>query len=81
MMTYTSLPSVPPDDVVPFTDQVAVGGGCLMARFKGPSRYHSESDLRCYLAATTSSPASLSVVMANRHRRPLTLQVNRHSPD
>lgn len=27
----------------------AAGGGCLLARFKGASRYHTESGLRCYM--------------------------------
>jgi integrase/recombinase XerD len=50
MMTFTSLPSVPPDHVVPFTDQLRLAVAAYLARFTGASRYHTESDLRCYLA-------------------------------
>ena len=50
MVTFTSLPSVPPDRVVPFTDQLRLAVAAYLARFKGASRYHTESDLRCYLA-------------------------------
>jgi site-specific recombinase XerD len=31
----------------------AAGGGCLPGPFKGASRYHTESDLRCYLTWCT----------------------------
>ena len=50
MMTFTSLPSVPSDHPVPFTDQLRLAVAAYLARFKGISRYHTESDLRCYLA-------------------------------
>ena len=50
MMTFTSLPSDPSDHVVPFTDQLRLAVAAYLARFKGASRYHTESDLRCYLA-------------------------------
>jgi integrase len=50
MMPFTSLPSVPSDHVVPFTDQLWLAVAAYLARFKGASRYHTESDLRCYLA-------------------------------
>jgi len=50
MMTFTSLPSVPSDHPVPFTDQLRLAVAAYLARFKGASRYHTESDLRCYLA-------------------------------
>ena len=33
-----------------FTDQLRLAVAAYLARFKGASRYHTESDLRCYLA-------------------------------
>src|SRR4029077_430667 len=53
MRTSTTLPSVPSDDLVPFTDQLRLAVAAYLARFKGASRYHTESDLRCYLAWCT----------------------------
>jgi integrase/recombinase XerD len=50
MMTFAELPSVPSDHSVPFTDQLRLAVAAYLARFKGASRYHTESDLRCYLA-------------------------------
>jgi integrase/recombinase XerD len=35
---------------VPFTDQLRLAVAAYLARFKGSSREHTESDLRCYLA-------------------------------
>ena len=35
---------------MPFTDQLRLAVAAHLARFKGSSRYHTESDLRCYLA-------------------------------
>jgi integrase/recombinase XerD len=50
MMTSTALPSVPSDHLVSFTDQLRLAVAAYLARFKGSSRYHTESDLRSYLA-------------------------------
>ena len=50
MMTFTELPSVPSDHPGPLTDQLRLAVAAYLARFKGASRYHTESDLRCYLA-------------------------------
>jgi hypothetical protein len=50
MMNFHELPSAPPDHPAPFTDQLRLAVAAYLARFKGPSRYHTESDLRCYLA-------------------------------
>jgi hypothetical protein len=50
MMTFTALPSVPSDPLVLFTDQLRLAVAAYLARFKGSSRYHTESDLRSYLA-------------------------------
>ena len=48
MMTFTQLAPAPSDPAEPFTDRLAVAA--YLARFKGTSREHTESDLRCYLA-------------------------------
>src|SRR5690242_4481150 len=50
MMTFTALPSVPPDPLIPFTDQLRLAVAAYLARFRGSSRPHNESDLRSYLA-------------------------------
>ena len=34
----------------PDSDQLQLAIAAYLARFKGASRYHTESDLRCYLA-------------------------------
>jgi integrase len=49
MKNITDLPSVPTDHLVPSTDQLRLAVAAYLARFKGASRYHTESDLRCYL--------------------------------
>ena len=64
MMTFTSLPSVPSDHVVLFTDQLRLAVAAYLARFKGTSRYHTESDLRCYL--TWCADRSLDPLAARR---------------
>jgi hypothetical protein len=50
MMTFTELPSIPSNRLVPFTDQLRLAVAAYLARFKGSSRGHSKSDLRCFLA-------------------------------
>jgi site-specific recombinase XerD len=50
MMNFTELASVPSDRLAPFTDQLRLAVAAYLARFKGSSREHTESDLRCYLA-------------------------------
>src|SRR5262249_61241018 len=50
MTNFTELPSVPSDHLVPLTDQLRLAVAAYLAHFKGSSRYHTESDLRCYLA-------------------------------
>jgi integrase/recombinase XerD len=50
MMTFTELPSVPADRLARFTDQLRLAVAAYLARFTGPSRQHTESDLRCYLS-------------------------------
>ncbi len=50
MTNSAELPSVPSAHLVPLTDQLRLAVAAYLARFKGSSRYHTESDLRCYLA-------------------------------
>jgi len=53
MMNFTELPPVPSDHLVPVTDQLRLAVAAYLARFKGSSREHTESDLRCYLVWCT----------------------------
>ena len=50
MMNLTEPPSVPSGCVVPFTGQLPLAVAACLARFKGCSCEHTESDLGCYLA-------------------------------
>jgi hypothetical protein len=51
MMTFTELTSAPSHPLAPFTNQLRLAvAAAYLARFKGSSRQHTESDLRCYLA-------------------------------
>src|SRR5690348_4003445 len=50
MMTFTDLASLPSDPPEPFTDRLRLAVAAYLARFKGSSRKHTESDLRCYLS-------------------------------
>ena len=50
MTTFTDLASAPSHPVAPFTDQLRLAVAAYLARFKGSSREHTESDLRSYLA-------------------------------
>jgi len=50
MMTFTDLASAPSHPLAPFTDRLRLAVAAYLARFKGSSREHTESDLRCYLA-------------------------------
>src|ERR1700744_5716882 len=49
MNRFIDLSSVPSDHLVPLTDQLRLAVAAYLARFKGASRDHTESDLRCYL--------------------------------
>jgi hypothetical protein len=49
-MTLTELVPAPSDPPEPFTDRLRLAVAAYLARFKGSSRAHTESDLRCYLA-------------------------------
>jgi integrase/recombinase XerD len=50
MTTFTQLILTPSDPPEPFTDQLRLAVAAYLARFKGSSREHTESDLRCYLS-------------------------------
>jgi integrase/recombinase XerD len=50
MMNFPDLTSFPSDRPATFTDQLRLAVAVYLARFKGSSREHTESDLRCYLA-------------------------------
>ena len=50
MANLTEMPSARSDRPVPFTDQLRLAVAAYLTRFKGSSREHTESDLRCYLA-------------------------------
>src|SRR6201988_894427 len=50
MTTFTQLTSAPSHPLAPFTDRLRLAVAAYLARFKGSSREHTESDLRCYLS-------------------------------
>src|ERR1700744_6411278 len=50
MITFTDLVFVPSHPPEPFTDRLRLAVAAYLTRFKGSSREHTESDLRCYLA-------------------------------
>ena len=50
MKNFTDLASVPSHPLAPFTDRLRLAVAAYLARFKGTSREHTESDLRCYLS-------------------------------
>ena len=50
MTTFTQLTPASSDPPEPFTDRLRLAVAAYLARFKGSSREHTESDLRCYLA-------------------------------
>jgi hypothetical protein len=58
IMNHTGLASIPSDHPGPFTDQLRLAAAACLSRFKGSSREHTESDLRCYLARRSSKPPS-----------------------
>ena len=49
MMIPAEPASVPSDQSGPLPDQLRLAVAAYLARFKGSSREHTESDLRCYL--------------------------------
>jgi hypothetical protein len=51
MSTFTQLSPISSDPPGPFTDRLRLAVAAYLARFKGSSREHTQSDLRCYLSA------------------------------
>jgi integrase/recombinase XerD len=49
MMNFTDLATVSSDRLVPVADPLRLAVAAYLARFKGSSREHTESDLRCFL--------------------------------
>jgi integrase/recombinase XerD len=49
MMNFPDLASPPSDRPAVVTDQLRLTVAAYLARFKGSSREHTDSDLRCYL--------------------------------
>jgi integrase/recombinase XerD len=49
MTNFTELIPVPSDRLVPVADPLRLAMAAYLARFKGSSREHTESHLRCYL--------------------------------
>src|SRR3984957_6759315 len=50
MKTFTELAPAASDPPEPFTGRLRLAVAASLARFKGSSRAHTESDLRCYLS-------------------------------
>ena len=50
MTTIAPLDPAPSEPPEPFTDRLRLAVAAYLARFKGSSRGHTQSDLRCYLA-------------------------------
>ena len=49
MIRFTDLASISSDRLLPFTDPLRLAVAAYLARFRGSSREHTESDLRCFL--------------------------------
>jgi hypothetical protein len=49
MMHYNELVPARAGDPVPHADRLRLAAAAYLARFKGTSRDHTDSDLRCYL--------------------------------
>ena len=50
VVTHRELVPAASDLPEPFTDRLRLAVAAYLARFKGSSRAHTESDLRCYLS-------------------------------
>jgi site-specific recombinase XerD len=64
MTNFSELTPVMSDPPVPLADQLRLAVAAYLARFKGSSREHTESDLRCYL--TWSADRGLDPLAARR---------------
>jgi integrase len=63
-MLYNELAPIPSDRPVPHADRLRLAIAAYLARFKGASRDHTHSDLRCYL--TWCADRSLDPLAARR---------------
>ena len=72
MMDFTELASVPSHRLAPFTDRLRLAVAAYLARFKGSSREHTQSDLRCYLA--WCAERGLDLLAAQRPHRELPIR-------
>jgi integrase len=72
MTTFTELAFAPSGPPEPFTDRLRLAVAAYLARFKGSSREHTESDLCCYLAWCAEH--GLDPLAARRHLGALTLR-------
>ena len=93
-MTLTELAIAPSDSPEPYTDRLRLAVAACLARFKGSSREHTESDLRCYLSWCAersldplAAPGAVHPVDARDppvqalHRLPAVLRHSRVLPD
>jgi integrase/recombinase XerD len=64
MMHYKELASIPSSSPLPHADPLRLAVAAYLARFKGASRDHAHSDLRCYL--TWCAERSLDPLAAQR---------------
>jgi site-specific recombinase XerD len=82
MTTFTQLAAAPSDPAEPFTDRLRLAVAAYLARFKGISREHTESDLRSYLA--WCAERGLDPLAARRPHLELYIrwmqEVRRHKP-
>jgi hypothetical protein len=62
MTIFSDLASVSSNHPAPSTDQLRLAVTAYLARFKGSSREHTESDLRCYLAWCAEHSLTLPVL-------------------
>jgi hypothetical protein len=62
MMTFTSVPSLPSDHPVPFTDQLRLAVAAYLARFRGASRYHLPFEALLTTARESSKPCDFALV-------------------
>jgi hypothetical protein len=70
MMNFTELASVTSVRPVPFTDQLRLAVAAYLARFKGSSREHTESGLRCFLAPGSDLERRSALPMSGKVDRP-----------
>ena len=78
MTSFTDPASVPSISPEPFDDRLRLAVAAYLARVKGSSREHSESDLRCYLS--WSAERGLDPLAAKRPHPELYIRADAGSP-